>query len=275
MTNFDFKRVSELAPAEASTTCVYGASGAGKTEFSATAPRALIINTGNGEETLKGADFKARRKVDPLIVSIIDKQDDKKLWTGYYAVCDVIDVALKTMSDQFDTVVLDDLSAFRRFAMNSAIDMNGEAERSKTVFQAKEWNIALPTQSDWGTEKNFVTWFATTYMPILKAANKHLIVIAHDRLTFTKAKKGEDARLIAVSPSVTGADKNPDEFAQYFDNVWHLSKAGRTTYKLQTQGDAIVRAKTRIGGVLKEVEENPNFSDLLARLQSGKLLNAK
>lgn len=276
MTNpqtFNFQRVSELPPGEASTSVIYGPSGTGKTDLAGSAPRPLIINTGNGEETLKAPSFKERRKgQDPIIVTITEEQV-KNSWTGFYRVGDCIDHALETMSDQFDTVVIDDLTTLNRFGLNTAVDMNGESGRSQTKSTYAKRNVYLPAMQDFGTQMGLIDWFFGTYIPILKAAKKHLIVLAHERLSYTKAKgKGDVPQLIAISPHVTGADKNPDGLIAHFDNAWRTSKVNTNVYRLTTQGTEIVRAKTRTGGVLNEVESNPDFREMLSRMQSGKLL---
>lgn len=270
---FEFKRVSETPPAEATATCIYGASGAGKTDLAGSAPRPLFINTGDGILTLSGPSFKTRRKnADPIIIDIREKLD-KGAWTGFYRVGDAIDYALEHMLDQFDSVVLDDLTGLNKFGMNTAIDMNGTSGRSQTKASAGKRNTYLPAMQDYGTQMGLVDWFFGTYIPILKDAKKHFIVLAHERLSYSKPKgKGDVPILLAKSPHVTGADKNPDALAAYFDNVWYAHKINTSVYRITTQGDEIVRAKTRIGGVLNEKESDPDFTEMLSRMQSGKLL---
>ncbi len=269
---FVFQKVSELPPAEALSTCIYGASGTGKTDMAGSAPRPLIINTGNGEETLKGPSFKERRKADPIIVTITEAQV-RNAWTGFYKVGDCIDYALETMGDQFDTVVLDDLTTLNKFGLNTAVDMNGDSGRSNTKATYAKRNVYLPAMQDFGTQMGLIDWFFGTYIPILKQAKKHFIVLAHERWSYTKPKgKGDVPQLIGISPHVTGADKNPDGLAGYFDNVWRTTKVNGEIYRVITQGDEVVRAKTRTGGTLNVKETNPDFSEMLSRMQSGKLL---
>lgn len=274
---YKITRLEELKPAESTTTIIYGNSGTGKTFFGGTAgSRTLFLNAGDGIETLKSPLFRDKIKADPIVVNIGEKINERGVVndaTAFDLMCDEIDKALTHIPAEFDTIVVDDLTAIRSYAMNKALEINSATNKSQTLKNIVErFDVIVPAVQDYGMEMTMIKWFLQSYTAIAKDHKKHLIVMAHERRTYEKGRNiGDAPSLRKISVGVTG-QTFPDEIPALFDNVWHSEAIGggdNTVYQLRTQGDEILTAKTRQGGIFNVVEKNPNFLAMLQRLQDG------
>lgn len=265
-------KLSELTPSQSLTILLYGPSGTGKTYFAGTAgSRSAIINIGNGAETLLAPAFRTRYPTsDPVIININESRGTK----GYLAVADAFDNVcreLDTLVSQpdIDTVVIDDCTFLRYYAMNKALVLNNDINMSQSLQTSRKHKSRVVGIADYGREMALMEEFISTYVEIFKQAKKNLIMIAHERIAYNKGKKiGDEPTIRKISPGFTG-QTFPDQVPAYFDCVWHtqVRKAGRSIYEIRTSGDSITVGKTRQGGILPETITDPNFLDIWNQLR--------
>jgi hypothetical protein len=281
-----WERLDTTTPAEALAFLIYGPAKVGKTDWlGSCGDRTLYIDVGKSTETFYSPEFKKRRGAfNPIIVKI-----DEKLTlggpiipekpTGYDEVCDTIDKALVEIKDQFDIVVLDEVTAFKKMALNKGIVINFETGKSKTLENVKKYDVMSPLIQDFGMEMNEIGWFLAAYIDILKQNKKHFIVAAHERNIFTKPKDkngnviiGEQRQLIKVLPGFTG-ETFPDEVCNLFDAVWHFEKVQPgPTHRIRTKGNDSLIAGDRFGGIFQEMEvqsEQNSFLNCVKRIKEG------
>lgn len=260
-----FKRLSDRRPGESWILLVYGPSKSGKTYFAGTCgPRTLYINIGDGLETLMSPAFTSRYSDSKgmITVDVGDHPDP------FGFICETIDYALANFPNEFDTVVLDEVTALRRYAINKAIDLNN-VERTRTrVSRTKEY-VKADVQ-DFNIEMDMIEWFFGTYCPIFKKEGKNFLVLAHDRQVYGKPPRiGEEAPLIKIVPGFTGKTF-PDKVPAYFDDVWRMEAVGgvNKVYRLRTAGDEKKAGGSRHGGIFKDTESDPNFLEMLNRIKT-------
>ncbi|MBA2706040.1 MAG: AAA family ATPase [Blastocatellia bacterium] len=270
---FRFKRLKERKPGESWILLVYGPSKAGKTFFGGTAgPRTLFINIGEGIDTLLSPAFTTRYPAakDMIVADVRESETGKAL--AFDEVTSVIDEALKLFPDKFDTIVIDEATAFRKFALNRGMELNTEARTRGSSRGSRTEDFVTAEVGDYGKEMQLIEWFLATYIPKFKAAKKHFILLAHERQTFGKpAKIGDDPILKRITPGFTGKTF-PDAVPVYFDDVFRMEVVGGGTnvaYRIRTAGSEIEMGGVRHGGVFDVVEANPNFLTLLAKIQAG------
>lgn len=277
-----FKTLSELQPAQGITILYYGGSGSGKTRFLGTAgSRTLILDTGKGIETLLSPEFKKNVGANPIIVSIRERMGVldaiPEIATALDCCYDVINHAVKNFRDKFDTIAIDDMTEIRRFAMFKGLELNQQLGRSHTRESAIKLSHVVPAVQDWGMEMGVVEQFVVSATDFAKDNNLHLIMAAHERVEYDKAKDSKGNPLIggtptvrAVRPGFTG-QTFPDDIPRVFDEVWHAEIIGGgesgTVWRARIYGDEIVVAKTRHGGVFTTVEKDPNFLRMLKRIK--------
>lgn len=269
---FPFKQLSEIEVDFSITTLVYGDSKAGKTWFAGTAgSRTLYIyfREGEGIVTLKSPLFKEKHpNVDPISVCI-EETDEV---SAFDAVGDTIDHALDRFPERFDTIVLDEATAFRRRAMWKGLGISKEENRSKTLakVQNRSDNFFIPAIQDYGMEMNLVEWWVATYTELCKRVGKHLIVCAHSRETFAKldeSKVNSPEVRIKVRPGFTGKTF-PDTITAYFDNIWYIERVGKTSvHRIKIYGNEVIQAGTRYAGVFGSVETNPDFLKMAQKIK--------
>lgn len=271
--HFKFKRLKEYSPGKSWILMVYGPSKTGKTFFAGTSgPRTAIVNTGEGLETLLSFSFTSKypQSKDMIVVDIRDS-NPKGIAEAFDATCDAVEALLKYHSDKFDTLVLDEATGFRKFAFNKAMELNTEARtRTKRGNRMEEF-VQIDIQ-DYKIEMDMVEWFLGQYIPKFKEANKHFVMLAHERQVFGKAKEiGGEQELRRVMPGFTGKTF-PDKVPSFFDDVWHsevvANAAGLTMYRLRTGGDEIQIGGSRHGGIFDSVERNPDFHTLLNKIKN-------
>ena len=264
------QRLSAMPFAESLTMLIFGGSGTGKTYFAGTAgSRTLFINIGAGMATLQAPDFTDKYKVDPLVVTIPIGME------SHDTITDTLDYYIQSKSDEFDTIVIDDASSLNKSAMYKAIQVNSDLNKSQTLANYKSLGEIVPGIQDYGEEMNIVADFLRQYTEIAKGANKHLIVTAHERLTYRKAQKPNDPpTLVKIRPAFTG-QTFPDQVPGYFDEVWRLTVVGRGAslrHRITTQPSEILTAKSRHGGVFKEEEQDLDFPTIVQRIKARKYI---
>ena len=275
-----FKRLSEYKPGESWILMYYGPSKAGKTFFAGTCgPRTLFINIGDGIETLMAPAFTSRYpEAAGMIMVDIRETNPEGTAEAFDRVSDAIDYALATFPDEFDTVVLDEATAFRKFAMNKSMELNTEARTRGKAREKRTEDFVKPDIGDYGTEMQMIEWFLGTYVPIFKEKNKNFLMLAHDRQLFTKAAKiGDDPVLRKIQPGFTGKTF-PDSVPAFFDDVWHAEQVGGGTnvvYRARTAGDESQVGGMRHGGIFSTVETDPNFLNMLARIKAAQPLKRR
>jgi hypothetical protein len=271
MTDIVLKRLEEIPKAESINCLGYGPAGSGKTYFASTAgSRQLFINNGAGLETLY------KPKINPLIatVGIDDIQESAKV---YDEIKNIIEYALDNNASDFDTVVIDDGTAFKHSAMHKAIEMNASSKNTKSLTRARNYDVLVPDVNDYGAEMSLTEQFVSATCAILKQEKKNFIMLAHERLTFKKIA-GADGKqqmgtgeLIKQTPFFTGVDKSPDYITGQFDWVLHFSAIGggrNRSYRCRTEGDSVLTAKVR-NNTFPELIANPDFLKMLEQHRGG------
>lgn len=272
-TLFKFKTLKERQPGESWVLLYYGPSKAGKTYFAGTCgPRTLFLNTGDGLETLLSPAFTSRYpEAREMITVDIREFNPDTAAQGFDMVGDAIDHAMQYFPDKFDTVVLDEASAFRKLGLNKAVELNSQVAKTAARQGRNRMKDYSPVDvGDYGKEMDMVEWFFATYIPIFKGAGKHFVVLAHERQIFVKpAEIGGEATLKRVLPAFTGKTF-PDKVPVFFDDVWHAEVAGGGTnivYRARTAGNELELGGARHGGIFQTVEPDPNFLKMLKRIQ--------
>lgn len=276
-TLFRFKRLAEYKPGESWILLYYGPSKAGKTYLAGTAgARTLFINIGDGLETLMSPAFTQRYpdSKDMIIVDIRE-QNPQGIAEAFDLVGDAIHYALKNFPDKFDWVILDEATAFRKYAMNKSMELNTEARKHGAAREKRTEEFVKPDIGDYGTEMQMIEWFLGTYIPIFKEHKKHFVMLAHERQTFSKAPKiGDDPVLKRVLPGFTGKTF-PDQIPQFFDDVFHAEVVGGGTnvvYRARTAGSESEIGGARHGGIFSTVEQDPNLQKMLERIKKAQAL---
>lgn len=258
-------KLSSIPRAEYVTLLLYGPTGSGKTHFAAgtVGSRAAIIDIGQGIATLKSPYFTRRfPNHDPEIISI-DVKDDARRVNAFDDIRKQLDKLFP--SPDFDTIVIDEVTALRRYATSKAVKINQDLNKSQTFAQSKG-GVILPAVQDYGTEMKIIDWLVSQCIEAAGEYKKNFILVAHERRVYRKAERiGDTKTLTSVRPGFTG-ETFPDDICAYFDYVWHTEvKSG--VFNLRTQPNAIITAKTRGAGVLQEMEKDPNFLNILERLR--------
>lgn len=268
-----FKRLIEYNPGESWILLYYGPSKSGKTYFSGTAgPRTLFINIGDGIETLMAPAFvnRYREASRNMIMADIRERNPQGAAEAFDMSCDAIAHALRVFPEKFDTVVLDEATAFRKYAMNKSMELNTEARTQGKARDKRTEEFVKPDIGDYGTEMQMIEWFLGNYIPRFKEANKNFIMLAHERQVFVKGKKiGDEQTLKKIQPGFTGKTF-PDTVPAYFDDVWHSEVVGGGTnvvYRARTAGSEMEVGGARHGGIFSTVETDPNFLKMLDRIK--------
>lgn len=279
----DFKTFDQYNPDESITALWYGGFGSGKTEAAGSAgERTLYIDVGKSGTTFHSPGYKGRKGAfKGLYVPISDAPSKSSSLvpeaTGFDAVCDTIDQALEKESARFDTIVVDEATRLRSFAMNKGIRINSFTEKSKTLNAAIKNDVIIPAVQDYGAEMSLVEQFCNGYTDICKRYGKHFILIAHERHIYNKPSKiGEQPSLQRILPGFTG-QTFPDSIANIFDLVWHFECVNQDKFYARTVGtsntaevgvlEAGVAAKTRFSGIFAEKEYNVSWPNVLKRIR--------
>lgn len=267
----------------------YGASGSGKTWFAGTAgSRTLYLDIGRSTRTLKSKQFKTLfPETDPLIVEIPEDFDPTspipEKAVAFDTLNDVLEYQLRNHADDFDTVVVDDASYLRKAAMYKGLEANQKLGKSKSQEASKANDILVIGVQDYGTEMSLIEQLCAQYTEVIcREYKKNFILLAHQRQVFSKPKDqsgrviiGEQPTLEKIMPGFTG-QTFPDVIPMYFDWVFYHDSVPAergTVYRVRTQGTDVITAKCRDGGVFKNIELNPNFTEFLSRISASNSTN--
>jgi hypothetical protein len=278
----NFSRLAEVPARESIIILGYGGAGTGKSWFGASAgTRTLFVSNGNGLATLQSKKFKEKYPDCNPIIFVPEVPSLDNPTGSINSIRNGINHALDTMHADFDTIVVDDSTQLRNSVMHEALQFNNDTNKSKTLEQLrqKKYRYAIPAVQDYGTEMEFIEgWMNELINEICRKEKKHLIVMAHERMTFSKPTQiGDQPKLIRITPSFTGVDRNPDYISGLFDNVWHFETGGggdRTFYRIRTEGDESLTAKTRDGGIFNVVEKQEankalmDFPEVVRRIKA-------
>ena len=255
---------------------IFGGSGTGKTWFAGTGgARTLFVNIGNGIRTLESKGFfsKYPDAGKMLTVDIAEELTHTGLpnaATAFDKISDVIDFCLAKRSDEFDTVVIDDASALKQFAMNKGLELNQKIGKSQSLSKGKQLELQVKAIQDYGIEMDLIEQFLDGYCRICRENGKNFIVTAHERTIYKKGDTpGEIPTIYKIKPGFTG-QTFPDQVPRHFDWVFHsevVAAGSGPVYRLNTVGDEIITGKCRDSGVFSTVEKNPNLKEMLARVK--------
>lgn len=285
--------LSQYVPSNSQLTLVYSEPKIGKSHFAASAiavakKKWLMVSNGNGLDTYFGDPVKkAFPNIDLSKVELVEVENDTSL-DKPQAFDKVRQQVLyhwlekPELLSQLEGVIIEDCSKINRSAMNLAIAVNGDGERSKTLVNAmskhnKYRGYALWTESDYGKEMEFVRTFFDDLTATCKLKNIHLIALAHESQIYIKKKneKEKDVQVLdKITSSFTGK-KEPTYMSQYFDNVIRLTRTGKeANMKVVAQciagtiaNGAMVDAGNRLG-VLKTFEDNLTFGEMMKRISA-------
>lgn len=216
---------------------VYGMPGVGKTVFTATAPKPLIIDIENGAHSInnhpelkdaQALEFKSIFQVEQLIKYLGDRAPQL---------------------DDFETVVVDSFSELQKRDLDEIV----RAEAAKDSAR----NKYLPIGPDYNVNTEHMRQIASA----LRDLDRHIIVTCH-----VKEEKDDNTGRLLVRPNLT--PKLAGTLAGIFDVVGYMSMQDQTR-TLQVHPTNTVTAKTRIGN-LPAVMENPTFSDILTAFTNHK-----
>ena len=215
------------------TVLVYGGAGTGKTRFAGTFPSPVFIDLDKGMRSLKSAgiavdyeDYEGvprQRVFDEVLKSITSLSKDPK----------------------YDTIVLDSLTTFAEYAMDSVLFLNKKLG-------------AKPSLPDYGQQAVKIKETITE----LRRTGKNVILIAHEQL-----QKDELSGRIWGLPLVTG--KLAHNIGVYFDEIYHSEVTqvkGISKYRLVTRPSGLFNARTRLA--IPEYID-PDYSELIKNAQKG------
>lgn len=264
---------------EVVTLLLYGNTKTGKTWFIGSAgSKSVIITPSAGVATLQSPLFAQLINADPVI-EIVDEEPMPDRATGYDKIKELVE---KYLDDpNIDTIIIDDMTNFRRMAMNKGLELNSRLTSSsgtprtgtlKKMRDLKSTAIIGKEVGDWTAEMGLVESFVNAATQYCKTAKKHFIMTAHERLTFKPPEKMGGIRVLEkVAPGFTG-QTFPDEVVGYFDLIWHTEVMGsgdRTFYQIRTAGSASLIAGTRWGGLFPTVfEKQPTFLEVVNCIKS-------
>jgi hypothetical protein len=258
----------------------YGGPGSGKTHFAGTSgARTFYIDTGRSTVTLKSPNY---RKTHPGVEDMILVEITEKFVPGtampekalaFDDVVDCIGIALsKEYIDKWDTLVIDDATALRKFAMFKGMEIGQKLNTSKTWSKSKSEDMLIVEVQDYKQEMGLIEGFIAECIEVIcKQAKKNFIMLAHQRQIFGKpAKIGDEGPLLQVVPGFTGKTF-PDVIGGLFDWILYHECVGggdNTIYRVRTSGDERLMAKVRHSGIFKTLEANPNFLSMLSRVNA-------
>lgn len=303
MTAPSFYRISESPPGEIEKCLVYAGAKIGKTAlFGTLGSRTLMVNTGAGLETIKSPWFKQWCKgSDPLCVDIKEHITAKGEITeaiAYDATCDAIDYAIAKFGDEFDSVVVDDMTAFQTYAMNKSSEIALESGIVKTQMKkiekasdkAEKLERIMVEVAEWQGQMNLTHKFLVGTIGMCELNKKDIYFGAHEKYVYKMPKNeltgkmiiGASPEIIKCYPAFTGK-QYPDQVQAIFDDVWHLELVGKDAdaiRRLRMRGGMTadfgqVMAGTRHDGVFLNTKgasvdyiDNPNLSEMLAKIRT-------
>jgi len=253
----------------------YGGMGSGKTFAAGTLPgRIYILCIGGANEviTLMSPDFHEKHPDKKGMITYdsvkesIGKRGSFSEATGYDTACDLLDAALeldRKGDAPFDSLVLDGSTGLRGLAMNKSMEITYSTAKQidkTSMSRYREHGIVIPQDNDWFGEQSLMWKFVNWCFSL----DKHFNLIAHEWKEVKRDRKDRTETITAICPAFTG--KQRADLPTLFDNVWHFKSLGgkrSTIYEAQTQGDDIVEARTRLGGVIDTFYRDVNFTEAI------------
>ncbi len=257
----------------------FGEMGSGKTFASGTMPgRIFLLCIGGANETitLMSPDFKKKHpEKDGLITwdsaeETFGKRGSFTDAKGYDKACDLLDVALELDRKEeitFDSLVVDGSTGLRGFAMNKSMEITYATANNtdKTSMKKyRDYGIVTPRDNDYFGEQSLMWKFVNWCFSL----DKHFNLITHVWKETKTDRAKRETKVLSIQPAFTG--KQRDSIPTLFDNVWYFESVGgkrSTVWEARTQGDDIVQARTRFGGVLPAVYRDVNFTNAIEKFQ--------
>lgn len=255
---------------------IYGPGGSGKTHTAHTAPQPTWTLTMGGKNELKtifGKDFiKEHGQGEHYITSVKEMREKGQMVDnppGYDYCCDALDRFLEWNDRKgigTKTIIVDNGTVLEEYMMNKAIAAEYElaGKKEKTVLHAeRNFGIRKPHDSTYGGAQSFMD----RWMNWLKELPFHLVFVAHDYEQYAEVEEGGGRKpkiLKAVRPLFVGAQRT--SIQNKFDNVWYAMTQGggrSQTWGMQTQRDQIIDAKTRVSGILDQIERDVNLTSVI------------
>lgn len=252
----------------------YAESGAGKTELAGSIGKdGIILEIGAGDLTLRSPGFRSRYKDIPKIAFIHENIDPAtglfRSADAFNQVTDFCDWFLEGQND-FQTLAIDDATSLNIFARNLGMEANAKLDIGDTMRKSQKVGFPVPEVSDYGKEINILMWFLGNDVAHFKRRKKNLLITAHERHIYKAPEKvGGEPTITKIIPGFTGKTL-PDTIEQFFDFVWRGEVANGTVFRCKTISNQNYKCKTRWSGVFPEEIKNPDFSKVVAVMQSGK-----
>lgn len=272
-------RLSDIPRGDSVTQLIYGPSGTGKTDYLGTCgDRTLYFECENRLATIQGEGFKKRRgNWNPIIYQI---HEDFMPDAGAQALDKIaltIKEADKNFKDQFDIIAIDGATAFNRFAMNKGLELNQKLSKSKTKEVLDRLGSGVDPTSvavqDYGIQMTLVENFILQVNEYVRKEKKHFIMTAHERISFKEKSNPTALEVIdRIRPGFSGRTF-PDSIPGMFDMVWYFEVVGsgeQSVYRAVTEGDRALVAKTCFNGLFPIKVVNPNFLDIVRKIQESK-----
>jgi hypothetical protein len=251
---------SEYKPSESITALIYGPTKSGKTFFAGSfnSPRTVYINIGAGIATLYSPlAIEQYGKPEFQLINIIEDFENPKM---YMEVSETLNYFFEPdRLDTFDTIIIDDASAMNYAAMNQGMTVSDAVGRSKALGISRKLGVNIPGRQDFGMQMSLMDQFMRFFTEQSKAFNKNFIVLAHDKEVYKG--EGEKRQISKLRPLFTGNNDIP----AYFDLVWMMESVagGRgNIYRAITEGDEIIEAGSRWGGIFPTKYKNPNYKEI-------------
>ncbi len=257
----------------------FGEMGAGKTFASGTMPgRIYVLCIGGANEviTLMSPTFNEKHPEKKGLITYdsvkesLGKRGSFKEAVGYDAACDLLDEALEldqTGEAPFDSLVVDGSTGLRGLAMNKSMQITYDTAKStdKTSMKKyRDYGIVTPRDNDYFGEQSLIWKFVSWCFSL----DKHFNLITHVWKETKADRATRESIVTSRQPAFTG--KQRDSIPTLFDNVWYFESTGgkrSTVYEARTQGDDIINARTRFGGVISAVYRDVDFADAIEKFQ--------
>ena len=255
----------------------FGGMGSGKTFAAGTMPgRIYVLCIGGANEviTLMSPDFTSKHPDKKGLITYdsvkenLGKRGSFTQAVGYDAACDLLDAALeldRSGESPFDSLVVDGSTGLRGLAMNKSMEITYATAKSVDKSSMKKFmdhGIIIPQDNDYFGEQSLIWKFVNWCFSL----DKHFNLITHVWEATKQNRATREATIISKRPAFTGQQRK--SIPTLFDNVWFFDTSGgkkSRQYEAQTQGDEIVEARTRFGGVVPVIYRDVNYEDAIKK----------